>query len=83
MLDPYSYRKLMRQLLYLTNLEPELEYNIGILSQFIDAPRLLNFGAQRVLPYLNLHMGKACFFLPHLHYISKAIAIVLLHGIPF
>ncbi|CAM8942212.1 unnamed protein product [Rhodiola kirilowii] len=52
--DPSSYRRLIGQLIYLTNTKPDLAYSIHILSQFMSTPTQDHLtAALKVLRYLK------------------------------
>ncbi|KAF5453191.1 hypothetical protein F2P56_028111 [Juglans regia] len=52
--DPALYRKLVGKLLYLANMRPDLSYNVNLLSQFMDTPRVSHYDAVlKILKYIK------------------------------
>ena len=52
--EPTQYRQLIGSLIYLTITRPDLNYPVGLLSQFMQTPRDIHFDcAKRVLRYVS------------------------------
>ena len=52
--EPTEYRQLIGSLIYLTITRPDLSYPVGLLSQFMQAPRDIHLDcAKRVLRYVS------------------------------
>ncbi|XP_042954604.1 uncharacterized mitochondrial protein AtMg00810-like [Carya illinoinensis] len=61
--DPALYRKLVGKLLYLTNTLSDLSYNINLLSQFMENPRVPHYDAIiKVLKYVKNTPRQGIFF---------------------
>ncbi|CAM9002604.1 unnamed protein product [Rhodiola kirilowii] len=61
--DPSSYRRLIGQLIYLTNTRPDLAYSIHILSQFMSKPTQDHLtAAHKVLRYLKGAPAQGIFY---------------------
>ena len=55
--EPIQYRQLISSLIYLTITRPDLNYSVGLLSQFIPNPRNLHLDCtKRILQYVNTTM---------------------------
>lgn len=52
--NPTCYRRIVGSLLYLTHTRPDLVYDVGIVSQFMQSPIMHQFGAvKRILHYVS------------------------------
>ncbi|CAM8998695.1 unnamed protein product [Rhodiola kirilowii] len=61
--DPTSYRRLVGQLIYLTNTRPDLAYSVHILSQFMNKPTQDHLTtAHKVLRYLKGAPARGIFY---------------------
>ena len=61
--DISMYRRLIRQLIYLTNTRPDICFAVNHLSQFLSAPTMTHYqAALRVLCYLKTNLGQGLFF---------------------
>ena len=61
--NPSTYRRLVRQLIYLTITRPEISYSVHILSQFVQEPRKPHLDAvHHLLRYLKGAPGQGLYF---------------------
>ncbi|XP_057972621.1 uncharacterized mitochondrial protein AtMg00240-like [Malania oleifera] len=61
--DPLAYRWMVRRLLYLTIIRPDLAYSVQVLSQFLAKPFVTHYQAAiRVLRYINATPEQGIFF---------------------
>ena len=68
--DPGRYRRLVGKLIYLTVTRPDIAFAIGVVSQFMHAPRQPHWEAVcRILRYLKNAPGKGL--------IGRLIALIL------
>ncbi|CAM8937760.1 unnamed protein product [Rhodiola kirilowii] len=64
--DPSPYRRLVGQLIYLTNTRSDIAYYIHILSQFMNQPIIDHLTvAHKVLRYLKLALAQGLFYPSH------------------
>ena len=57
--DAGIYRRLVGKLIFLTVTRPDISYAVSILSQFMQAPRIIHLeGVYRLLAYLKRAPGK-------------------------
>ena len=64
--DPTMYRKVVGSLIYLTISRPDLNYTVGLESQFMQAPRKPHLDAvRRTLRYVRATMDYALFYAAH------------------
>ena len=60
--DPTSYRRLVGRLIYLTVTQPDINYVVNVLSQFMHSPRSAHMdAAYRLVRYLKGSLGKGIF----------------------
>ena len=61
--DIFMYRRLIGQLIYLTNTRPNICFVVNHFSQFLSAPMMAHYQATlRVLRYLKANPGRRLFF---------------------
>ncbi|CAM8975868.1 unnamed protein product [Rhodiola kirilowii] len=61
--DPMPYRRLVGQLIYLTNTRPDLAYHVHILSQFMNKPTDDHLkAAHKVLKYIKMAPSQGLFY---------------------
>ena len=61
--DISMYRRLIEQLIYLTNTKPDICFAINNLSQFLSAPTMVHYqAALRILRYLKVNPCRGLFF---------------------
>ncbi|CAM8917427.1 unnamed protein product [Rhodiola kirilowii] len=63
MADPSPYRRLVGQLIYLTNTTPDLAYSVHILSQFMNQPTVCHLTVTHKVPrYLKMAPAQGIFY---------------------
>ncbi len=61
--DPTMYRRIVGSLIYLTISRPDLNYTVGLESQFMQAPRKPHLDAvRRTLRYVRATLDYALFY---------------------
>ncbi|KAL0336490.1 UNVERIFIED_CONTAM: Retrovirus-related Pol polyprotein from transposon RE2 [Sesamum radiatum] len=66
--DKTKYRRLVGKLIYLTVTRPDISFAVGLVSQFMDKPRLVHWeAALRILKYIKASPGKGLLFKRHGH----------------
>ena len=61
--NPYSYRRLIGKLLYLTNTCPDISYVVHLLSQFLQEPTVHHHQVvQHILRYIKANPAQGLFF---------------------
>ncbi|KAL0323461.1 UNVERIFIED_CONTAM: Retrovirus-related Pol polyprotein from transposon RE2 [Sesamum angustifolium] len=66
--DKTKYRRLVGKLIYLTVTRPDISFAVGLVSQFMDKPRSIHWGAAlRILKYIKTSPGKGLLFKRHGH----------------
>ncbi|KAK4391658.1 Retrovirus-related Pol polyprotein from transposon RE2 [Sesamum angolense] len=66
--DKTKYRRLVGKLIYLTVTKPDISFAVGLVSQFMDKPRLVHWeAALRILKYIKASPGKGLLFKRHGH----------------
>ena len=61
--DAGRYRRLVGKLIYLTVIRPDIAYIVGVLSQFMQEPRIVHWlGVIRVLAYVKKAPGKGLMY---------------------
>lgn len=52
--NPSQYRRIIRSLLYLTHTRPDLIFEVGMVSHFMQSPTMYHLGAvKRILHYIS------------------------------
>ncbi|KAK4386010.1 Retrovirus-related Pol polyprotein from transposon RE2 [Sesamum angolense] len=66
--DKTKYRRLVGKLIYLTVTRPDISFAVGLVSQFMNKPRLVHWeAALRILKYIKASPGKGLLFKRHGH----------------
>ena len=61
--DPTMYRRIVGSLIYMTITRPDLSYAIGLVSEFMQAPRKLHLDvARRILRYVKFTLQYGLFY---------------------
>jgi len=61
--DCTTYKRLIRQLIYLTNTRPDISFSVNKLSQYVSALTTVHQRVEhRILRYLKLAPGSSIFF---------------------
>src|SRR3954462_961932 len=61
--DPTSYIRLVGKLIYLTVTRPDISFAVGLLSQFMQEPKVVHWqGVMRVLAYFKATPGKGLLY---------------------
>ena len=61
--DPFVYQRLVGQLIYFTNTQPEITFSVSVVNQFIHSPRTSHLEAvHQILRYLKTCPGLGLFY---------------------